>query len=120
MRKTVQFMAAAALAVGGMTFVGCQDKNNPQATPAGYNGGMSGGGSTDTYGTGPNDRYRDTGNTGVDTGAGPGTGNAAGNNAPAPAGGNSGTPGQPAPGQTPVNGNLNGGNGAVGGAGAGR
>ena len=112
MRSKARFFTVAALALAGLTFVSCQNDNN-SAPSAGYNGGMSGGGSTDTYGTSDNARYRSTGNIGMDTGAGGAAGSGAANGggigAPAPAGGNAGTPGQPAPGQTPLNNGSNGG-----------
>src|SRR5437016_8499972 len=61
MQKPVALTAAAALAFGGLTFIGCQNGE--------YGTTMTGGGSTDTYGTTSYDRYRG-GNIG--TGAGPG------------------------------------------------
>jgi hypothetical protein len=68
MKKPYSIVIAAALAASGMTLIGCHnsDKNsNPDAAV----GGMTGGGSTDTYGTSSNARYQSTGNIGVDSGA---------------------------------------------------
>lgn len=67
MKKSYGILAAAALAVGGMTFVGCHN-NNPDTEPTASVGGVGGGGSTDTYGTGSDARMRSTGNIGVDSG----------------------------------------------------
>lgn len=67
MKKSYGIMAAAALAVGGMAFVGCHS-NNPDGNPPAEVGGVGGGGSTDTYGTGADARMRSTGNIGVDSG----------------------------------------------------
>ena len=43
---------AASLTISGAGLVGCQNSNNPDNPPPTYNGGMTGGGSTDSYGTG--------------------------------------------------------------------
>lgn len=67
MKKSYGILAAAALAVGGMAMVGCHN-NNPDTNPSASNIGVGGGGSTDSYGTGPDARLRSTGNIGVNTG----------------------------------------------------
>jgi hypothetical protein len=50
-----------------MAFVGCHN-NNPDTSPTASTGGVGGGGSTDSYGTGPDARLRSTGNIGVNSG----------------------------------------------------
>ena len=67
MKKSYGILAAAVLAAGGMAFVGCHN-NNPDTAPTASVGGVGGGGSTDTYGTGADARMRSTGNIGVDSG----------------------------------------------------
>lgn len=69
MSKPYGIVVAAALAVGGMGVVGCQNSNKPDTAPTASVGGETGGGSTDSYGTSTNARYKSTGNIGVDTGA---------------------------------------------------
>lgn len=64
MSKSYGIVAAAALAVGGMAMLGCHN-NNPDTSPSASMGGVGGGGSTDSYGTGPDARLRTTGNIGV-------------------------------------------------------
>lgn len=68
MNKPFGIVVAAALAVGGMAVVGCQNKNADNNPPASV-GGVGGGGSTDSYGTSSNARFKSTGNIGVDSGA---------------------------------------------------
>ena len=61
---------AAALAMSGIGIVGCQSDSNGNHPG---NSSMTGGGSTDTYGNNPNDRYRGSGNQGVGVGDSAGT-----------------------------------------------
>jgi hypothetical protein len=60
-QHTIRIAAAAALAVGSLTFVGCQSSQGPGTMTEG------GGGSRDTYGNNNTDRYKVGGNMGVDT-----------------------------------------------------
>ena len=82
MRKQLRLVVLAAMGIGGMMLVGCQNGDHASDnTRATSNGGMTGGGSTDVYGNTPNDRYRQMGNIGTGVGSGAGT--------PLPASGNS-------------------------------
>lgn len=117
MRQYLGLVAAAALAIGGINLMGCQHNDGNDRTAD--NGGMTGGGSTDTYGTDANSRYRG-GNMGTDTGSGTtgsgattgnaGTYNGTGGNAPT---GNAGGADGPAPGNG--GGTGTGGSGGTGG-----
>ena len=60
-QHTIRIAAAAALAVGSLTFVGCQSSQGPGTMTEG------GGGSRDTYGNNNTDRYKAGGNMGVAT-----------------------------------------------------
>lgn len=110
MNKPYGIVVAATLAVSGMVVVGCKSSNeNPNTNPAASVGGMTGGGSTDSYGTSTNARYQATGNIGT----GPSEQTPATPPAPVPNDTVYGNP-APAPAQTPV-----GPSGGTGGAGNG-
>ena len=59
-QHTIRFAAAAALTLGGLTFVGCQSSGPGTMTE-------TGGGSRDVYGDNNTDRYKVGGNMGKDT-----------------------------------------------------
>lgn len=59
-QHTIRFAAAAALTLGGLTFVGCQSQCPGTMAD-------TGGGSRDVYGNNNTDRYKVGGNMGVDT-----------------------------------------------------
>ena len=69
MSKTHALVTAAAVAIGGLVWTGCQPDNRDTGTSAMDTGG---GGSTDSYGTDTNARYRSGGNIGTSVGPGPG------------------------------------------------
>ena len=60
-QHTIRFAAAAALTLGGLTFVGCQSNQGPGTMTE------TGGGSRDVYGNNNTDRYKVGGNMGKDT-----------------------------------------------------